>query len=137
MTNEVFNFNELMYWLEAAVDTIQDRIEDNDPIFADKEQETAYKFGLICAYDILKNRLEDVTDIQFEDMIRTHHSDLSDRIKDDLIKPSKYKFSRIKGNTIWEVRSNSFGPFYFTFDRKKIYNFWEDYEKLSDIERDF
>ena len=49
---------------------------------------------------------------------------------------SDYKFSRIKGNTIWEVRSNSFGPFYFTFDKKKIYNFWTDYEKLSDTQRE-
>ena len=50
--------------------------------------------------------------------------------------PSKYKFSRIKGNTIWEVESNSFGPFYFTFDKKTIYNFWEDYEKLTDEQRE-
>lgn len=48
---------------------------------------------------------------------------------------NKYKYSRIKGNTIWQVESNSFGPFYFTFDKIKIYNFWTDYWVLSDKER--
>lgn len=61
--------DELLYWLEASIDTIKERIDDNEPIFKDISEENAYKFGLKCAYDILKSRLEDVTDIQFDDVL--------------------------------------------------------------------
>lgn len=36
---------------------------------------------------------------------------------------------------MWHVVSDSFGSHLFTFDRKTIYNFWEDYEKLTDEQR--
>ena len=45
------------------------------------------------------------------------------------------KFSRVKGNQIWEVYSEEIGPFYFSFDKKKIYNFWSDYWDLSEEQR--
>ena len=62
--------NELMYMLESSVETIERRIKDNEPVYKDAEQEKAYKFGLKCAYDILKSRLEDLTDIDFSDIMK-------------------------------------------------------------------
>lgn len=62
--------NEILYWLETYANDLYDRIQDEEPIFQDKDAESSYKFGLICAYDMLKSRLEDVTDIEFENVIK-------------------------------------------------------------------
>lgn len=45
------------------------------------------------------------------------------------------KFYRVKGNKIWKVNSDEIGPFYFSFDKEKIYNFWSDYLSLTDEQR--
>lgn len=45
------------------------------------------------------------------------------------------RFLRSKGNVIWELITDEEGPFYFSFDKKKIYNFWTDYWNLTDEER--
>ena len=58
-----------MYWLENAVETIDDRITSEKPVYNDRSAEEAYKFGLKCAYDILQNRLCEVTDISFKEYI--------------------------------------------------------------------
>ena len=63
------DMSELLYWLGEAVSEINRRIDDKEPFFDDPKYEEAYKFGLRCAYDMLKSRLEDVTDIHFEEMI--------------------------------------------------------------------
>lgn len=46
------------------------------------------------------------------------------------------KFLRPKGNKIWELITEEEGPLYFSFDKKKIYNFWTDYWDLTDEERE-
>lgn len=45
------------------------------------------------------------------------------------------KFYREKGKQIWQVDSDEIGPFLFSFDKKKIYNFWSDYWDLTDEQR--
>lgn len=49
----------------------------------------------------------------------------------------KNKFMRVKGNIIWEYvpEEEQEGPFYFSFDKKTIYNFWTDYDKLTNEQR--
>lgn len=39
--------------------------------------------------------------------------------------------------TIWTIDTYppEDGPFYFSFDRKTIYNFWTDYEQLTDEQK--
>lgn len=41
----------------------------------------------------------------------------------------EYDFYKNDGDKIWDVTENpiSRGPVLFSFDKKKIYNFWEDY----------
>ena len=51
-------------------------------------------------------------------------------------KNKMYKFIRPKGNVIWVTTEEKFGPFEFTFDKVHIYNFWTDYEKLTDEQRE-
>lgn len=48
----------------------------------------------------------------------------------------KGKFYREKGKIIWLVNSDAIGPFEFSFDKKKIYDFWSDYWDLTDEERE-
>ena len=50
--------------------------------------------------------------------------------------PERY-FYREKGKQIWEVgyKEDIQGPWEFSFDRKKIYNFWTDYWDLTDEQR--
>ena len=45
------------------------------------------------------------------------------------------KFYRVIGNKIWRLKSDEIGPFYFSFDRKTIYNFWTDYWNLTAEQR--
>ena len=44
-------------------------------------------------------------------------------------KDDEYDFYKNDGDKIWDVTENliSRGPVLFSFDKKKIYNFWEDY----------
>lgn len=57
--------------------------------------------------------------------------------------PSKMVgFSKSKStDEVWDVEildenmEPEMGPVYFTFDKKKIYNYWTDYGKLSDMQK--
>lgn len=44
-------------------------------------------------------------------------------------KDDEYDFYKNEGDKIWDVTENpiSRGPVLFSFDKKKIFNFWEDY----------
>ncbi len=47
-----------------------------------------------------------------------------ENVKD--IKP-KGEFSREKGDKIWYYHNGSLGPFYFSFDKENVYNYWPDF----------
>ena len=46
-------------------------------------------------------------------------------------------YKRREQDQIWWVITNTRGPMYFSFDRKKIFNFWTDYpDKLTPKEKE-
>jgi hypothetical protein len=63
-------------------------------------------------------------------------SDLLKELEEDLKKEPTYVlveenglwfYKEDKNLIIWDVESDEYGPYYFSFDKKIIFNFWTDY----------
>ncbi len=62
--------------------------------------------------------------------------ELEEDLKEDLKKKPTYVsveenghwfYKEDKNLIIWDVESDEYGPYYFSFDKKIIFNFWTDY----------
>lgn len=68
-------------------------------------------------------------------------SDLLKELEEDLKNEPTYVsveendhwfYKEDKNLIIWDVESDVYGPYYFSFDKKIIFNFWTDYpDKLT------